>query len=304
MKSCKVSPSNLALYCWQSHVAPPKGTVQLCHGMAEHAERYQRFAEALNQQGYHCYAHDHRGHGETTADGKPGLFATKNGLQKVTDDIATINDLIASKHPGLPIVLVGHSMGAILALYFACLSKAQGLAAVAFLNSKVDAGPVMALYRGLLRAEALLRGWESPSIIAPKLTFGPWNRKFSPNRTPYDWLSRDETEVDKFVADPLCGSAMTTSLWFDVTTAIQYLSKNEALGRLPQSLPIYLVGGAADPCTDYGQAIERLHVRMKQVAMTDLTCKIWDDTRHETLNEINRDQATSEFIEWLDGNFD
>lgn len=294
----------MRLNFWKNSLSTTKGVVQISHGMAEHSGRYERFAKTLNSVGYHCYAHDHPGHGDCSAEDRTvGLFANQGGLNQAIEEIATVNRQIATQHPSLPIVLLGHSMGAILALHYACHKQAQGISALALLNAGVDGGPLISVYRGILKTEGLFRGRESPSKIAPAMTFRTWNRKLGSTRTQYDWLSRDENEVDKFIADPFCGIPITISLWFDVTTAIQYCAKDESLARLPSELPVYLLGGAADPCTDNGRAVQRLHARMQRAGMSDVTGTILDDTRHETLNEINRDQATGRFIEWLDERF-
>jgi len=297
------SPSNsrLLLRSWTFSGANPRGVVQICHGMSEHSGRYDRFAQALNSAGYFCYAHDHRGHGETEAiDSKMGLFAHKDGLGKVSQDIGVVNQHIEGKHPDLPVVLLGHSMGAILAMFHACQQQATGLAGLAILNSGTDGGALLAIYRGLLRVERAMLGSKSASKVARALTFQTWNMKFAPNRTEYDWLSRDEAEVDKYIADPLCGIHGTNSLWFDVTSAIRYCANDASLKRIPKALPVFLLGGGSDPCTNKGQAMKRLEARMKKAAISDVTCEILPDTRHESLNELNREQTTNTFIQWLD----
>ncbi len=254
--------------------------------------------------GYMCFAHDHRGHGSTTAaDARLGLFAASSGLTKVNQDIEFVNQHVRNKHAGLPIILLGHSMGAILALFHACQRQAEGIDAIALLNSGVDGGAVLAIYRGLLRAEALCRGRKAFSKVAQALTFSSWNRKFAPNRTPFDWLSRDSTEVDKYIADPLCGVPASNSLWFDVTDAIRFCATDTSLERLPEGLPVYLLGGGADPCTAQGQAMKRLARRMESMAMSDVTCQVLPETRHESLNELSRDQTTAAFTRWLDERF-
>ena len=309
MKQSVNSPTG-SILCVRWWIAPNdiqiKGTVQICHGMAEHSGRYDRFARALNQAGYHCVAHDHRGHGETElnapAESVTGSLGANGGLKLAADDIGFVSSLIGDKYPGKQILL-GHSMGAILALYFSCQSKAESHDAVAFWNSIFDDGFDLKIYRLILAVEGTLFGWQSPSRIAPKLTFRKWNREFAPNRTDYDWLSRDTAEVDKYVQDPKCGFPSTTQLWYDVSKAVKFCGTDSSLDRLPKTLPVNLLGGQADPCSKYGSAMLKLCHRMKTAGMSDVVCQIKPEARHETLNELNRDEATQEFIDWLDQRF-
>jgi len=152
----------------------------------------------------------------------------------------------------------------------------------------------------ILGTEAILRGRQTPSRIATALTFDAWNKTFKPNRTGFDWLSRDEAEVDAYIADPLCGFDASISLWLDVTAAIYFGADDRNLARLPKSLPVHLLGGGDDPCSAKGRAMERLARRMQKARLTDVTCLVLPNTRHESLNEINRDQTTEDFLNWLE----
>jgi len=205
--STTLSPTGakLSLYQMQASTKDAKGVVQINHGMAEHAARYERFAIALTKAGYHVIAHDHRGHGQTTAKDAPlGVFSNKNGLEKAIDDIAHVNALARKKYDGLPVIAFGHSMGVILGLNYV-FKYPDTVGAVALWNIGFETGPLVAMFKILLKIERMFKGSDVPSAIALKLTFHDWNKKHAPNRTHFDWLSRDEKEVDKYVADPLCG---------------------------------------------------------------------------------------------------
>jgi alpha-beta hydrolase superfamily lysophospholipase len=278
----------------------PRAVVQINHGLAEHAARYQRFARFLAARGYHVYVHDHRGHGATRApDSIPGAFASKEGASKVIADVAAIHALIGERHPGLPVVTFGHSMGGLIALNFAETHPAAS-AALAVWNSNFNAGLAGRAGQAALRLEAFFKGSDTPSTILPKLTFQAWANAMPDRRTDFDWLSRDPLEVDLYVVDPLSGWGATVSMWQDVFRLIYAGGDAANLAKLPKALPIHLIGGAEDPATDKGEAVNWLAEQMQKSGLSDVTVEILAGTRHETLNEINRDQSMDSFAAWLD----
>lgn len=278
----------------------PRAVVQINHGLAEHAARYQRFARFLAAHGYHVYAHDHRGHGATRAtDAIPGAFALKGGAQKVVADVAAIHALIAKRHPGLPVITFGHSMGGLVALNFAETHPVAS-SALAVWNSNFNAGIAGRAAQALLAVEAFFKGSDTPSAMLPKLTFQAWAKAMPDRRTDFDWLSHDTVEVDLYVVDPLSGWDATVSMWQDVFALIFAGADASRLAQLPKSLPVHLVGGAEDPATDQGAAVKWLAGQMQTAGLSNLTTTILAHTRHETLNEINRDQSMADFVTWLD----
>lgn len=280
--------------------AKPRAVVQINHGLAEHAARYQRFARFLAARGYHVYVHDHRGHGATRApDSIPGAFAAKDGASKVIADVAAIHALIGERHPGLPVVTFGHSMGGLIALNFAETHPSAG-AALAVWNSNFNAGLAGRAGQFALRVEAFFKGSDTPSAILPRLTFQAWANAMPDRRTDFDWLSRDPLEVDLYVVDPLSGWDATVSMWQDVFRLIYAGADAANLAKLPKALPIHLIGGAEDPATDKGEAVTWLAEQMQKSGLSDVTVEILAGTRHETLNEINRDQSMDSFAAWLD----
>ena len=195
---------SLFVYRWLPD-GPPKAVVQIAHGLAEHAARYARVAEALTRAGYAVYADDHRGHGRTarTPD-ELGLFAERDGWKKCIDDLWLINRRIAADHPGLPIVLLGHSLGSFMAQYFIS-EHGDALVAAVLSASNGKPPPIAPIGLLLARLERLRLGQRGHSPVMQALFFGAFNKPFKPARTPFDWLSRDTAEVDKYIADPLCG---------------------------------------------------------------------------------------------------
>ncbi|MHA6287571.1 alpha/beta hydrolase [Maricaulis sp. CAU 1757] len=297
-----VSPTgaDLAVYTRDAE-GTPRGIVHLNHGLAEHAGRYARFAADLSRRGYHVIAHDHRGHGATTArDGAPRRFANEDGWSKVLQDVAAVHVAARERWGGLPIVIFGHSMGSVIAFNYV-LRNAQTVAGGAFWNGNMSLGPLKGVMRFVLAVEALLGGGKfATSRTIDALTFKAWNKRFPEGRSDADWLSRDTDEVDAYVADPMCGWAASVSLWRNFLDGVAYAEEDEHLKALPNRLPIHLVGGGDDPASDNGKAVRDLAKRLDQAGQRDVTCHIWDWFRHETINEIDRDKPIAEFCDWLD----
>lgn len=303
-KSKLKSPSGAELQLYQLATKDkPKAVVHLNHGMCEHIGRYEPFATHLSNHRYHVIAHDHRGHGLTTASDAPlGTFAKSDGLAKVIADIDAVNAKAKSLYPDIPIVYFGHSMGAILGLNY-CIQHSEKIAACALWNSGVDGGLLLSVYALLLKIERMFKGSDVPSQIAKKLAFEDWNKKFKPNRTASDWLTRDEAEVDKYLADPLCGFDASNSLWLDLLGGVKIGADDSQIANIKNDLPMHLLAGGKDPCSDNGKAVDRLHERLKRSGIKDIEFTLHKDNRHEALNELNREQVMQEFVDWLDVRF-
>jgi alpha-beta hydrolase superfamily lysophospholipase len=274
----------------------PRAIVQIAHGLAEHSARYARLAGALNPAGYAVYANDHRGHGPMAAPADLGHFADEGGWVKVVGDLWTMNRLIASEQPGVPIVFLGHSLGSFLGQEFVA-GHSDALAAAIYSGSSGKPPAIATLGRLIARAERLRLGKRGKSQLLGKMWFGAYNKPFAPARTDFDWLTRDEKEVDAYVADPYCGFPTSTQLAIDVLDALPGILTPERLGRVRKDLPIYVFSGERDPV---GANIQGLIDALKIAGFTRLAVRIYPDARHETFNETNRDEVTRDLIAWLD----
>ena len=278
----------------------PRGVVQINHGLAEHSARYARFADFLSLRGFHAYAHDHRGHGGTTApDAPPRMFARKDGAAKVMADIAAVHDHIRATHPGLPIILFGHSMGGLSGMNV-LLKHSADVHAAAICNANFSAGLLGRAAQALLAWERFRLGSDVPSRMLPKLTFQAWAKQIKDRRTEFDWLSRDAAEVDKYITDPRCGWDASVSMWSDVFDFVFAGANDRNYANIRRDLPLYLVGGENDPATDGGKAVRTHAERLKQMGFSNLVSTIYPQTRHESLNEVNRDVVMDDFGKWLD----
>jgi alpha-beta hydrolase superfamily lysophospholipase len=274
----------------------PRAVVQLAHGLAEHSARYARLAAALNAAGYTVYANDHRGHGPKAAPADLGHFADDGGWGKVVGDFWTMNRLIAKEQPGVPIIFLGHSLGSFLGQDFVA-EHSDALAGAVYSGSSGKPPAIATLGRLIARAERLRLGKRGKSQLLGQMWFGAYNKPFAPARTEFDWLTRDEKEVDAYVADPYCGFPFSTQLAIDVLDALPSLTSPQSLARIRKDLPIYVFSGERDPV---GANIQGLIDALKGAGFTRLTARIYPGARHETLNETNREEVTRDLIDWLD----
>lgn len=269
---------------------PSRGAVVVVHGASEHSGRYARFATALNTAGWTVLAPDNRGHGasaRSTGVGRPG----PRGFAGIVDDV---DELVRRAHAELgegPVVLFGHSLGSIIALRYAEV-RDGGLAAL------VLSGPV-GMMPGAAETAAQFEGAVAAGMgDQPMDVLGPFNAAFEPARTPFDWLSRDEAEVDEYLADPQCGTDLPLTYEYMASAFATLRDELAELDRLPADLPVLLAAGERDPVggsTEYVRALADA-LRAGGVPVTE---NYYPDARHEILNEINRDEVTADLIGWL-----
>ena len=274
----------------------PKGTLQISHGLAEHGARYARLAEALTARGYAVYASDHRGHGPACPADDLGYFADSDGWRACLDDLDAVARRIGADLPGVPRIFFGHSMGSFLGQTYIAEHGAE-LAAGVLSGSNGPPPAILPIGKAIARFERWRLGPRGKSPLVQQLLFGELNKPFKPARTGFDWLSRDEQEVDIYVADPLCGFPVTNQLALDLVGALQELASPSAAARIPKALPLYIFSGARDPV---GAKLQGLVDVYRQAGLQKLTVKIYPDARHETLNETNREEVTADLISWLD----
>jgi len=273
-----------------------RGVIQMLHGLGEHIGRYERFAHAAVARGFAVYGHDHRGHG--LSEGERGYFADDDGWYTVVEDVRIVNDHIAEAQATKPVVMLGHSMGSFIAETFAMHygARLQGL----LLSGSSWPQRIQLLPGRLLaKLESFRVGKRGNSALINALGFSAFNRPFRPVRTEMDWLSRDETEVDRYVADPLCGGPFTCGLWLDFLRGLFELGSDHSLARIPADLPILITGGGADPVGG-DKGMTRLAMHYMHTMHQRVKLKIYPDGRHEMLNEINREEVTADWLDWIE----
>ena len=258
----------------------PRAIVQISHGLGEHKERYKRLADAMTGSGYVVYAHDHRGHGETIGDGAPADFGA-GGWPALISDVVQLGEIARASYDGLPLALVGHSMGSF---------AAQGL--VLDHADKIDAVA--------LSGSSDMPALAQMAMSGADVSFAGLNAAFAPARTDFDWLSRDEAEVDKYIADPLCGFEAPPETAMAMMSGAVRAGDPKEYEKIRSDLPIYIFSGRDDPLCGGGELVEILGTRYHKGGVKDVSVKLYDDARHELFNETNRDEVTNDLIAWLD----
>lgn len=285
---------DIPVYVWDPD-REPRALIQVFHGLGEHCARYDRFADAATSAGFAVCAHDHRGHGPG-ADAK-GFFASQNGWKQLVADGKRVHDFLRARYASKAVVLLGHSMGSYIAQSYA-MRHGDELTALILSGSTWPSRILVRIGRLLAHFEAWRVGRQGQSALLDKLGFGDFNKKFEPARTELDWLSRDPDEVDRYVEDPLCGGPYSTGLWLDLLGGLLEISTDANLGRIPSHLPILITGGANDPVGGE-DAMLKLSAHYKSTGHVSVDEAIYVDGRHEMLNEINRDEFTSDLLGWI-----
>ena len=292
--------ASLHVYHWRPDYEIGRGVIHIVHGLAEHAGRYERFAEALTDEGYQVFAHDQRGHGQTAASPEDlGFVAEKDGWNLLVGDTIELCRAEKARFPKLPIYLFSHSMGTYIAQQI-IYQEQQLLDAVIMSGPSGEVGPLVHFGKLIARIERWRLSARGRSDLINRLSFDGYNREFAPNRTAFDWLSRDESAVDRYINDPFCGFIATTQFWVDFLDAIVEIARKENRERIRRDLPIYMFTGRNDPVNNQGRGSELLAETYRGMGIRNVSYHGYSQARHETLNEINREEVLGHVIEWLD----
>ncbi len=268
----------IQVFAWAGH-GPVRALVQIAHGMGEHPRRYRALAAALVQAGCAVYANDHRGHGDEAARRNALGDLGPRGFSGLVADMAVVSDHARAQHPGVPLILLGHSMGSFAAQLY-LLDHAGGLRAAALSGTAA---------LDLLHAR---RG------SAAKLEDN--NGTMTTPRTAFDWLTRDEAQVDAYVADPLCGFTLTPESRLTMSAAYERMTQADAVERIPKDLPLYVLVGDADPINYKLALLYPLLDRYRAAGLSDVSVHIYGGARHELFNETNRTEVTAHFVAWVE----
>ena len=271
----------------------PKAVIQLVHGMAEHIDRYDATARALAERGFAVVGHTHLGHG-TQAKIK-GYFGEKEGWQHLIDDVHLLRQRTQQHHPGVPYILLGHSMGSFVVRCY-LMQYAKGLAGAILSGTGFFPKPVALLGLGVAKLVCLFGGEKKPSKLINGIAFGGSNKLFKPARTDFDWLTRDEAIVDSYVADPYCGFIFTGGGYRDFFTGLNRLTKVQGV---PENLPVLLFSGEKDPVGS-GDGVNKVAKQLRDAGVKQVDVKLYPDGRHEMFNELNREEVWQDVAAWVE----
>lgn len=282
---------------WKPDIEP-KGVVQLVHGIAEHIERYDDFAQYLNEQGFIVVAEDHMGHGKSVGEnGIRGYF--HGGWFAAVDDTYALMKRTLTEYPELPYILFGHSMGSFMARTILAKYPDSGIRGCIICGTAWQPGILLKVALPLCQIMCKKGGDRKPNPTLQGMMFGGYNKKVEHPRTISDWLTRDDRVVNAYEADPMCGFTATAGLYRDMLSGINYIQTQEALDAMKKDLPIFFVAGGDDPVGAYGTGVEQAAQAFCNAGMVDVKLKLYPLCRHEILNEINADQVYDELVKWI-----
>ena len=284
---------------WRPDKGKPKAVLQIFHGMVEYIERYEDFATYLTEKGFLVVGNDHLGHGASVVSEEDwGYFAEENGNEILLRDVRGLHKKTAKRYPELPYFILGHSMGSFLLRQYLC-RFGEELSGAIIMGTGTQPLPALRFGQKLCRTAAKLRGWHYRWTFVDKLAFGGYHKHFPDARTKRDWLTKDRQIVDAYLADPRCCFLFTLNGYYNLFRSIEDASNPEQLRKMPKDLPVLFVSGAEDPVGNFGKGVEQVRKSFEAVGMQDITWILYENDRHEILNETDRSLVYRDLYAWL-----
>lgn len=291
------SKNNLNVIIWETE-KEPIGVLQIVHGMAEYIDRYDNFAKYMTEHGFNVIGHDHLGHGYSVSDEHDyGFFAEENGDKIIIEDMHSVTQYAREKWEELPNFILGHSMGSFCLRQYLTKYSNDVSGAIIMGTGWIPSAAAL-LGKTIATNTCKSKGSHTVNPLLIKLTLEPYNKPFAPARTNCDWLSRDEKQVDLYVNDKLCGFDFTAGAYKDFFTVLEKIAKNRQLIGMRKSLPILITSGSVDPVGGK-KACEKLNAQYKRCGIDDVTLKLWENDRHEILNELDKSDVYDYIYNWL-----
>lgn len=277
----------------------PWAIVQIVHGMAEHIERYEPFAKFLTDKGIIVTGESHLGHGKSVGEGgKQGYFCRRDPATVVVRDVHRLKKMTQEKFPGLPYYILGHSMGSFITRNY--LGRyGTGIDGVVVMGSGLMPAALVNGSQAFMKFLRMFLGGKHVSKLCDKLAFGSYNSKIKNPRTGFDWLSCDEKEVDKYIADPMCGFVFTLNGFITLMELIKRAHSEEYVSKIPTKLPVFIVAGGEDPVGNYGQVVPGLKDIYEAHGIESVEAKCYEGARHEILNDNCRQEVMEDIYAWL-----
>lgn len=277
---------------------PPKAILQISHGMCEYVERYDHFIDFLTKENILVCGNDHLGHKNSVKNKEElGYFAKKNGWTFLSKDLAKLSHLMKEEYPDLPLFLFGHSMGSFIARAY--ISKYSQFIQGAIICGTAGSNPMLGIGSFLVSMVKTFHGERYRSKFLDHIMFGSYNKKYKEVRTSKDWLTKDEAIVDKYLNDEYCTFLFTASAFKDLACLLTYVSSNAWYQSVPKDLPLYLISGSMDPVGNWSKGVLEVKNRLESQHLTDFTYKLYPEYRHELLNEIGKEEAYLDILNFI-----
>lgn len=284
---------------WRPEKGEVCGVLQIFHGMVEFIERYEETAEYLTEKGFVVVGNDHLGHGTSIVSKEEyGFFCEENGNAVVLGDLRKLHKKTRNKWPGVPYFILGHSMGSFLLRQYLSMYGDE-LDGAVIMGTGTQPAPVLKAGQKLCTLFAKLRGWHYRSRLIDSMAFGGYNKRFRPGRTDKDWLTKDGTIVDAYLADERCTFRFTVNGYYNLFVSIEDACSRETMEKMPKDLPVLFMSGAEDPVGDFGKGVEQVRRQFEAAGLTDVTWILYENDRHEILNETDRAVVLRDLYAWL-----
>ena len=277
-----------------------KAVLQISHGMIEFIERYDEFATYLVQNGYAVVGHDHLGHGSTVSNQeKWGYFVEKEASKTVVEDVYRVTCKAKETFPGTKLILLGHSMGSFIARRY-LMTYGKELAAAIIMGT--GSQPKLTLFAGklVIKIWKLIYGDKHRSKFIEKVMFGTYNKRFSDNSMGKEWLTKDEEIRKWYCNEPGCSFLFTLNGYQMILETLGFIQRQTNIDKIPKNLPIYIVAGKDDPVGNYGKGVEHVYNVYKRTGIKDISIRLFENDRHEILNETDRLMVYKDILTWLD----
>lgn len=281
----------------------PEGEVaailQISHGMVEFIERYEHFAKFMNENGILVVGNDHLGHGKSVNSKEDyGYFCKENGNGVLIKDLYRLTEITKEKYPNVAYFLLGHSMGSFYARQY-LFEYGSSLDGAIIMGTGFQPKILVKLGKLLAKTLAAFKGWRYRSEFVNNMAFGSYNKHFKPARTKMDWLSKDEKNVDDYLADERCTFIFTLNGYYNMFAGIERLYDKTLLNKMPKDLPVFFVSGSEDPVGEFSKGVKRAYRSFKDVGMKNVSIKLYEKGRHEILNDTEKDEVYRDILEFI-----
>ncbi|MCR1918400.1 lysophospholipase [Frisingicoccus caecimuris] len=284
--------------CWIPENGKVRAVLQIVHGMVEYVDRYDDFARFLCAQGIAVVGDDHLGHGDSVASQDDWGYFGDNGFECIVNDVRKIQKQFKKRFPGVPYYILGHSMGSFLTRYF-LIQYGKEVDGAIIMGTGYHSVPVAVFGKGLTRVMAAVKGWKYRSRFVNKMAFGSYNKGFTPARTDFDWITRDEAMVDAYIAEPRCQFVFTLNGYHEMFKGLAFIAQKTNLKKMPKQLPVLFISGGDDPVGGKGQGVQKVYDMFVLAGMENMDIIFYEGGRHEILNEINRKEVYDDLYDWL-----
>ena len=285
---------------WTPEDGKYRAILQITHGMVEYIERYRAFAEFLNDNGFLVVGHDHIGHGESVVSKDEWGYFAEYPSDTVVADMHTLREMTQKEHPGVPYFMLGHSMGSYMLRKYLAI-HGEGLAGAVIMGTGCIPDNTTKLAMFIAKMQAAFLGWHHRSKLLQKLSYDKYYHQFdlTGKNASNSWLTKDEEIVKAYYADPKCTFVFTVNAYMGLFEAVLFDNQQENIEAVPKSLPLFFVSGAMDPVGGCGSGVKKVYNKFDVAGKEDITWKLYDNDRHEILNETDRDVVYHDILAWM-----